>query len=384
MRSGERGVLIVCLGVLAFAGPARAGGAAEEIESARQRARAHEVAATEEREEGYPRLVGELLVEVESDTSLDSSGSQQFLTLEPSFSLQLSESFSLEAGFVLEPVADPPPGDDAWFDDQGLFVETLFLRWSQRRFSLHIGKFDPAFGVAWDAAPGIYGVDFAEDYELSERLGFGASVELGGETVGRHRLGADAFWLDTSPLSRSLFRDRGRTRPADGGPGNTGSPESFALSLFGEGIPPLPGLSYNLGFARQQRADAGGRTEHDVVAGLVYSFSPAPALDVELLSEYAHLRHAGGEAASRHYFTQGAEVTWRGWNAAVAYSRRWQGGRGVPRHDDLLQVSAGYAWEIGPDARFGLVGADLGWRRCRESGDGADLFGGRVSYSLAF
>jgi hypothetical protein len=201
---------------------------------------------------------------------------------------------------VLEPVADPPPGRDRWFDDEGLFLETLFLRWEWDRFSLHAGKFNPAFGFAWGLAPGIYGVDFAEDYEITERIGFGGTIEFGNAAVGRHRLGADAFFVDTSPLSRSLLHDRGRTRRSDGGPSNTLSPESFSITLRGGGIPRLPGLTYNLGFANQHRADAGGRSERTAVAGLTYGFSPLEYLGIELLSEYAHLHHAEGENERRH------------------------------------------------------------------------------------
>jgi len=325
------------------------------------------------------------VVELQSDTRLDSTTRDHTLSVEPALWIGLSEHFSIEAGFVLEPVSDPRPGRDRWFDDEGLFAETFFLRWERGRFSLHAGKFNPAFGFAWDLAPGIYGADFAEDYEITERIGFGGTIEFGNAAVGRHRLGADAFFVDTSPLSRSLFHDRGRTRRSDGGPGNTVSPESFAITLRGRAIPRLPGLTYNLGFANQHRADAGGRSERDAVAGLGYGFSPVENLEIELLSEYAHLHHAEGENQRRHYFTQSAAAYWGGWNVALSYTGRWiRGPDGGGSRDFLFQASTGYAWEIGAGSRSGVLATDVGWRRARDDGVSGDGFGVLVSYALAF
>jgi hypothetical protein len=340
---------------------------------------------TREEEPAFPKLRSEILVELHSDTDLDSTTHDHYLKVEPAFSIGLTEHFSIEAGFVLEPVSDPPPGQDRWFDDEGLFVETFFLRWERGRFSLHAGKFNPAFGSAWDLAPGVYGVDFAEDYEITERIGFGGTIEFGNAAVGRHRLGADAFFVDTSPLSRSLFHDRGRVRRSDGGPGNTAAPESFAVTLSGGEIPRLPGLTYNLGFAHQHRADVGGRSENDAVAGLAYAFSPLENLQIELLSEYAHLHHAEGENERHHYFTQSAAAYWGGWNVAFSYTGRWiRGGDGGSSRDFLFQASAGYAWEIGADGRLGVLGTDVGWRCARSDGVYGDGIGVLVSYVFAF
>jgi len=400
MQHGQRIILLALLGAVAGLDPARAGagapaggqpsaaaavpvGAADELRERRERSREH---VTSRAAEGpvFPTLHGEVLVELRSDIGLDSTTRDHTLTVEPAVSIGLSESFSIEAGFVLEPVSDPGPGGSRRFDDEGLFVETFLLRWARGRYSLHAGKFNPAFGFAWDLAPGIYGVDFAEDYEISERIGFGGTIDIGNAAVGRHRLGADAFSVDTSPLSRSLFYDRGRTRRSDGGPGNTASPQSFAITLRGGEIPKLPRLTYNLGFAHQQRADVGGRSERDAVAGLGYGFSPFEDLEFELLSEYAYLDGAGGESERRHYFTQSAAAYWRGWNAALSYTGRWIRGRDGSSRGFLFQASAGYAWEIGAGSRFGVVGTDVGWRRARDEGAASDGFGVLVSYSLAF
>ena len=147
---------------------------------------------------------------------------------------------------------------------------------------------------------------------------------------------------------------------------------------------PLPGLTYNLGFAHHHRADAGGRSENDAVAGLAYRFAPLENLAIELLSEYAHLHHAEGYSERRHYFTQSAAAYWGGWNVAFSYTGRWIRGRdGGSSRDFLFQASAGYVWEIGAGGRFGVIGADVGWRGARSDGAYGDGIGALVSYVLA-
>ena len=108
-------------------------------------------------ERSFPQLRGEILVELRSDSDLDSTSGDHALNLESAFSLRLSEHLSIESGFVFEPVSDPLPGRDRWFEGGGLFAETLFLLWERGRFSLRAGKLDPAFGFAWELAPGSSG-----------------------------------------------------------------------------------------------------------------------------------------------------------------------------------------------------------------------------------
>ena len=174
----------------------------------------------------YPNLEIGGVVEIQNDhvveaddpaPGVEGDGNDLFATIEPSIALQFSERFSLNTDLVIEPVRDRTADDDRFFEDHGLYAETLFLELTGQGWSLVAGKFNPAFGVAWDAAPGIYGTDFAEDYELTEKIGFGGALDVFGEGDGAHRVDAAVFFADTSPLSRSAFTDRGRTRKSSGG-----------------------------------------------------------------------------------------------------------------------------------------------------------------------
>lgn len=44
---------------------------------------------------------------------------------------------------------------------------------------MQTGKLNPGFGIAWDKAPGIYGTDLAEDYEISERISVFGTRQVG-------------------------------------------------------------------------------------------------------------------------------------------------------------------------------------------------------------
>jgi hypothetical protein len=331
--------------------------------------------------ERLPRIEGEIPLEIQSDRACRSSGGENqthdlYATIEPVLRLRFTPRLSLETALVLEPVFESG-GRSRFFEDQGLFVEQLFLEYATGAWGVRAGKINPPFGIAWDAAPGIYGVDFAEDYEITERLGLGGFVRFGNERVGFHRLTADAFLLDTSPLSESVFTGRGRVRRSDGGPSNTGDLRSFALTLAGEAIPGLPGLGYHLGFT-QQSAGRRGRDERGYALGLTYGASPFENVEVELLSEYVYQQGAGGARQDRHYLTQSAAIHWKGWNLALCHARRHlhvHGGGHL--RDDLVQASAGYEFEMG-------LAIDVGWRHAREDGIRKDGIGMRIRYSVQF
>ena len=113
-------------------------------------------------------------------------------------------------------------------EDYDLIVSELFLEWSGDEVSAHVGKINPAFGIAWDVAPGLYGADFAGDYEVAGQLGAGVVVPLGGdeESVA---FSFDLFKEDTTALSSCVMDDRcARTREDDGAPRTPRAPRRSA------------------------------------------------------------------------------------------------------------------------------------------------------------
>ena len=157
------GILIASL---AMAGPAFAGGDFEP-----------------ERKRSGIGISGELSVELQSDNTFDSEDpdaelSDTYTTTEAGVDVTFGDHLLAHGGFVLEPIRDPGPGEDRFFEDLGLYAEELYGQVNLGRgFSILGGKFNPAFGTAWDVTPGLYGTDFAEDYETTERIGFAAAFE---------------------------------------------------------------------------------------------------------------------------------------------------------------------------------------------------------------
>jgi hypothetical protein len=303
-----------------------------------------------------PRVEGEIVFEFQSDNTFDSEDpaaelSDTFNTTEAAVGWYLFPGFSVQAGFVLEPVLDPEPGEDRFFEDHGLYAEELYAQYQRGPVRAFAGKFNPAFGKAWDAAPGIYGTDLAEDYELTERLGLGAEVSQDAGALGALALTAALYQADTSGLSDSAFTNRGRTDCDDGGLSNTCSLESFAVALDGSALPGLPGLGYQLAYRHQAAGDGDPEDENGYSAALTGAHT-WNSVGVEWIGEVAYLDGADvfDEAPQEIWYqTFGVAFTKDIYNLSLSYTGRQTDFEDVTEDYDDYQfsVSAGAAWSSG-------------------------------------
>ncbi|MBZ0215740.1 MAG: hypothetical protein K8F25_04235 [Fimbriimonadaceae bacterium] len=177
-------------------------------------ARADESSADSGEMTTYPRIEGALLIEIENDHVFrsDDPGTEindLFTTIELATGIYASQNFSLQTLIVLEPVLDPRPFEDRTFGDHGAYFEELHAQYETDRIRIFAGKFDASFGTAWDAAPGVFGTSFAEDYELVERIGGGVAATFETIYLGSHILTVNAFFTDTTALSESVFTNTG-------------------------------------------------------------------------------------------------------------------------------------------------------------------------------
>ncbi|PWE28102.1 hypothetical protein DDZ14_19180 [Maritimibacter sp. 55A14] len=243
-------------------------------------------------------------VELENDYTFDADDpaaelNDFFATIEGALALEVAPGSGVYATLVLEPIDDPV--DDRFLEDHGLYAEELYVAHDFGAAAVKLGKFNPAFGVAWDAAPGIYGVDFAEDYELTERVGLGLDIPLGG--AGEHQLSLAAFFADTSFLSDSVIESRGQLDRSDGGASNTESPESASAELSGS----LGEAAYNLGLRHQKRGRGDAGDETGVVLGLSRPLALGGA-EVTVLGELAWFENFDGGPDEAVYGTLGLEA----------------------------------------------------------------------------
>jgi hypothetical protein len=338
--------------------------------------------AAEDKKEEQHWITGEVAFEVQNDATVDSDDPDNerndlYATIEPGVTVHFTPEFSFTAHAVFEPVRDPDPGKDRYFDGHGIYVDELHLDYQTKRFALIGGKYTPNFGMAWDAAPGMYGTDIAEDYELSERIGFGGSVNFEPEGMGEHSLAVNLFFLDTSPLSDATITSRPRNFKSDGGPSNTESPISVSATIDGT-LPAPTGLIYHIGFVNQAEGEGNTADERGLAFGLSREFK-AGAVAVTPVAEYAHFWNADAvEDQSRDYLTAGLGVGWQSWNAAAAYGLRKTDFVGSPDTTDwLFQLSGGYEFP------FGLT-LDLGWHMLDEDGITSHTIGTLLTYNLEF
>ncbi len=325
----------------------------------------------------------DLVVEHQVDHIFDSGDpdaelTDAFATIEAAIEFRPVSWFLVHTDITSEPVFDAT--DDRFFyEDQGTYFETLYGAIEVNGFSVFGGKVNPAFGTAWDVTPGIYGVDFAEDYEITERIGIGGSVEVGGE-AGTFVFTGTTFFADTTFLSEStLTENRGRTDLDDGGPSNTESFESFSFTLDGADIAALPGFSFHGGVRFQEPGTGDTEDETGVVFGVIQTIELGEEQTIDLNAEIAHFDNYENGENNRTYFTVGGAYTFGPWNAALAYTRREidDGPVGTNFSDDLFQASVGREIPLG----FTL---DVGYKYAEEEDVESHFIGALLVREFSF
>jgi hypothetical protein len=331
-----------------------------------------------------PTITAEVTAEIQYENGVgpDSAKPQSdflFTTVETGLSLGLSERVSVESVVLLEIFDDPPPGADSVFDDHGLFAEELVMAYHGDSWSLLAGKFNAAFGVGWDLGPGIWGVDFPEDYEVAEKIGFAGTRTFTAGQTGQHTLYGSVYRADRSLLSESLFDNRGRVRLADGGATNTKDFDSFTLSLTGEDIVSDIGLGYHLAYRSHAHADVDfNAVREDAVAAAVFGALPFDTIDIEAMAEAVYVNNAEGTLDDVSYLTLGGTAYFAdSWNAALSVTFRstdLDGGGTVKDH--RFQATTGF--EFQPGASF-----DFGYRYSREDGQSDHVLGFLMVYAFS-
>lgn len=336
----------------------------------------------------YPLIEGSFVFEIESDGIFSDDGDDEFVdtfnTTEVALDVRFNSVFSLHTDLTFEPVDNPArgprtTGEDIFFEDHGLFFETLHLQADFEHFSLYGGKINPSFGTAWDVTPGIYGVDFGEDYEITERIGFGGSYTFKTASAGEHTVNVATFFADTSGLSRSFGTNRGRTSEADGGASNTESFESVALSVDGGEIAALPGFTYNAGFRFQTAGVGDFDDELGFVVGAVQELELNDGITLTLNGEVAYFENFNGGDADNFYATIGAGLTYEKWFGDAAFSvRDVSSNVGAADFTDL-QFQAGIGREVFENATL-----QVGYRYLREEDNDSHTIGAIFVYETDF
>lgn len=336
-------------------------------------------------EKKYPFIEGAISIEIENDwnfdsDSADSEHNQLFTLTEPEATLRFTPEFSLFAHAVLTPVTDPDAGEDRAFEDNGLWIEDLYLSFETDRFSVKGGKFTPNFGLGWDETPGVFGSGFAgAGYEFAERVGVAGGVSFGNGKVGTHTIEASTFFLDTSFLTHTTLKGRGTTGHADGGVSNTEDFSSFAVSVNGEDVGGFKGLRYHTAYIHQANGVDGTDDETGFAIALTHTIDLGKDVTLTPLVEFVHFNDlAGAKDAERDFITVSGLFNWKSWNFAIALvERNDEAADGTETNDFQFQLSVGYEFD------FGLA-VDVGWAVANESNIETQTLGVLLAYTLEF
>ncbi|MDX1482957.1 MAG: hypothetical protein R3229_00630 [Alphaproteobacteria bacterium] len=298
-----------------------------------------------------------------------------FATIEAAITATLAPRIALKSLFVFEPVLDPGPGEDRFFEDLGLYVEEVYGTYDDGALVLRIGKFGQKFGIAWDRTPGIWGGDLA-DYEISEQIGIAAELRIGDRQSGTHSLTFGTFFADTTALSDSAFASRGRLRKSDGGAGNTEDFSSFSIAVDGAEVPSLPGFAYHLGYLYRDSEGSGEHAETGFAIGVTQEFALAP-MTLALLLEWARLADFKGTAQTdAEFLTTAAEMRRGPWSLVLSWTGQETRAPGTGDNDDSqTEISLGYTFE-------NKVKLSGGWRHLDTAGIVTETLGLFLEYEF--
>jgi hypothetical protein len=308
-------------------------------------------------------------------------------TSDLSMDLKFAPRLAIFTDIVLDQVNGPDPGDNSWLEGEGLWVDDVFLQWSDQTFTLGGGIFTPNFGIANALAPGVYGGDFVGDYSFDDQVGFFGSIDLGREQIGRHIISSSLFMQDTSFFSNSLITHRGPVKLSDGGPGNTNSLESFTVTYDGIDVPifDLPILQYQIGMISQAAGQGDTGRQLGVVGGIAVTIpldrDPLATASnryqaLQPLIEITHFENwQGVDDSTADFYTFGASYWLGDWNFSASGTMRDVSVPSAADQDDfLIQASIGYQL-YGYQALEGNGQVAFGWSYQEIGGVDQHVFG---------
>ncbi|BDG71053.1 hypothetical protein [Roseomonas fluvialis] len=240
-------------------------------------------------------------------------GTSVFLFGEVAMGLSLTENFSIQGVLATEPIGEGDstggfPNDGViGFRRQALFIEQLYAQWKpDQALTLQGGILVAPFGRGYHDFPGILAsVRAHEVYLVDQSLGAaGTWTYVDDPRFGTHDVSAAIFTLDRTFLTGTYLTPRrccseryeryNRNTVAQGGPGNNGTFNNFAVALDGDQIPFLPGFSYHLAVISQAPGSDGTAREWRYAAGLRYEHRWNATQSTLVFAEGVQFRNAGG------------------------------------------------------------------------------------------
>jgi hypothetical protein len=204
-------------------------------------------------------------------------------------------------------------GNSRTFENLGINLTELSIKYSKDNSSLIAGKFTTNFGTAWRWNKGIFVHSVAQNYALTEKLGFTAINKYGDlKKTGIYNFSLSLFTNDRKNLDNSLLHNKNSDTKSEAIAGDTRSLSSFTLATdinfeFKEREKLSYHIAYSkLGVNKNSTSVALDRLKKQagIVFGMNYKFPIEKNLDLETILEYAKIKNINGDSAiSNQYFT---------------------------------------------------------------------------------
>jgi hypothetical protein len=347
----------------------------------------------------FPQVAGEIWMGLYTVGNPDSTlkeqrGSSTFLFGEIATGIYISPNVSIQSIIHVEPVGEQiPNGSNIGFRYQAAFIESLFVDWRPgESLRLFAGKFSAPFGYGHHSFPGVLPrIRAHEIYLIRESVGAGATwTYLSDAVMGEHDLTVAAFFFDTSFFSSTAitrkpcciegFERYRRNTLQQGGSGNTGNLNNFAIALDGDRIGALPNFSYHLAMLSRAHGKDGTLREWGWAAGARYLAQWTPEVSTLFFGETVEFRNAGGGVVTpgqeliddetgvvfttpdvalrqrQRFSTLGAQTTYGPWRATAI----WQVNQ-RKRNVDQVPTQQWVELTVGRDLFWGF-GIDVGYQ----------------------
>lgn len=346
----------------------------------------------------YPNLSGDILYQVQADRIISSrkrgiSTNNAFIYIQPNFDLKFNYNWSAKTQWRLQPNNVLTTRDQNFperyrtllsddrglnINDSALIVEELKINFQNEDMQFSAGKFDPSFGTAHRKSKriGVFASQFAEDYNLREKLGANIVAILENSQIG-----FSTFFNDTTGLSESAINNRGRASNKSLA-GSTSSLSSYSVFIEGEKLIGIKNLFYNFGY-RSLGVESGyeGKRESAYVIGSEYLYKLGTQTSLIPFFETVSFNNFNGESGRRAIYNTLALIGKYGsWTASSSMVNRYSKNSASQRlnfNDRQLQFSIGYKFTN--NLTIDVSRADI-----KEDRYSAALFGTTISYVTKF
>ena len=248
-------------------------------------------------------------------------------------------------------------GNHRTFENLGINLSELSLKYSNGNSSLIAGKFTTNFGTAWRWNKGIFIHTVPQNYALNEKLGLTAVTKYGNiKKTGLYNFSLSLFTNDRKNLDNSLLHRKNSNTKSQAIAGDTGGISSMTLATdVNFEFTKKEKLSYHIAYSRlgvNKNATSVAlerlKKQTGAVFGMNYKFPVQENFDLETILEYANIKNINGDSnISDKYFTSNLILKYySNYSLMVGNSNNRNKNRISPRQStNITEINFGYEFD---------------------------------------